>query len=82
MKFKISPNGKMAPLKASSERIFIFFPRIMEDSWKEFKQNFVAARNGRQKWKTIRMDFYFLTIAEFEELDVLNHFNSNSKTQL
>lgn len=49
----------MAPLKASSERIILFLSRIMEDSWKEFKQNFVAARNGCQKWKAIRMDFIF-----------------------
>lgn len=72
----------MAPLKASSETIILFFPRITEDSWKEFKQNFVAARNGCQKRKAIRIDLYFLTIAAFEALDLLNSFNSNSKTQL
>lgn len=54
----------------------------MEESRKEFKQNFVAARNGCQRWKAIRIDLYFLTIAAFEALDVLNSFISNSKTQL
>lgn len=72
----------MAPLKASSETMILFFSGIMGDSWKEFKQNFLAARNGCQKRKAIRIDLYFLTIAGFEALNVLNRFNSNSKTQL
>lgn len=80
--FKIPQMEKMAPLKASSEMMILFFPRIMEHSWKELKQNFGASRNGCQKWKAIRIDLYFLTIAGFESLDVLNSFSSNSKIQL
>jgi len=35
-----------------------------------------------QEWKAIGKDLYFLTLAGFEALDVLNIFLLNTKTQL
>lgn len=48
----------MVQLKASSEMIPP--PGIMEDSWKRFKQNFVAARNGMpEKGRQSEQTFIF-----------------------
>lgn len=47
MIFKNISNGKIVQLKGLSE--MIFFSGIMEDSWKGFKQSFVAAMSECQK---------------------------------
>lgn len=52
MKFKNFSNGKMAPLKASSETIILFFLELWEAVGKNLNRTLLLqgmdARNGRQ----------------------------------
>lgn len=63
----------MVQLKASSEVIiFFFFLELRKMVGKDLNRNLLLQGMDARKRKAIRTDLYFLTIAGFEALGVLN----------